>query len=109
MTCYQVSQGGELIALVTTLGLAQAIEHCQPPGYYRVDLIQVEPPIAKRHPLNRKHRIAHFGRRRRVRAGWGKTPGGPIASASDRGPGSLPAGADQVKSEEGEILVAGSR
>jgi hypothetical protein len=63
MTCYQISQGGELIALVTTLGLAQAIENCQPPGCYQVDEIQVQPPFVKRHPLGRKHRIAHSERR----------------------------------------------
>ena len=44
MTCYRISHGDESIAIVNSLGMAQAITGCQPPGYYRVDEIQVDSP-----------------------------------------------------------------
>ena len=59
MTCYQISQDGESIAIVTNLGLARAIARCQPPGYYRVEEIQVDPPIEERQPPAWRQRIRH--------------------------------------------------
>jgi len=50
MTCYRISQGDEAIAILTSLGMAQAITRCQPPGYYRVDEIDVNSPIVERQP-----------------------------------------------------------
>ena len=43
MTGYLVREGGKPVALVASIDLARAIVFCQPPGYYIVDEIQVEP------------------------------------------------------------------
>ena len=49
MTCYRISHDEEPIALVASLGLARRIVCCQPPGYYRLDKIQMGPPITVHH------------------------------------------------------------
>jgi hypothetical protein len=46
MTRYRVSQGGEPVAIVTSLDLARGIVRGQPPGSYSVDELQVDPPVA---------------------------------------------------------------
>ena len=46
MTRYRISQGGEPVAIVTSLDLARGIARGQPPGYYSVDELQVGPPVA---------------------------------------------------------------
>ena len=57
MTCYRVSHGNESFAIVNSLGMAQAITRCQPPGYYRVDEIQVDPPNLERQSPSRRQGI----------------------------------------------------
>jgi|SRR3954449_11723726 hypothetical protein len=59
MTCYRISQGDEAIVILTSLGMAQAITRCQPPGYYRVDEIDVNSPIVERQPPAWRQRIRH--------------------------------------------------
>lgn len=41
MTCYQISQGGEPVAFVAGLGMAEEIVRCQAPGHYSVEAVQV--------------------------------------------------------------------
>jgi hypothetical protein len=43
MTCYLVGEDGELVALVASIDLACEIVFSQPPGYYIVYEIQVDP------------------------------------------------------------------
>jgi hypothetical protein len=69
MRCYQIDQDGESIAIVTNLSLARAIARCQPPGYYRVFEIQVDPPIVIRQPPGRRQGIRHSGGRRGCKPG----------------------------------------
>ncbi len=44
MTCYQISQGGEPVAFVAGLGMAEEIVRCQSPGHYSVEAVQVNDP-----------------------------------------------------------------
>ena len=46
MTRFRISQGGEPVAIVTSLELVWGIARGQPPGYYSVDELQVGPPVA---------------------------------------------------------------
>ena len=46
MTRYRISQGGEPVAIVTSLDLARGIARGQPPGYYSVDELPVDPTVA---------------------------------------------------------------
>jgi hypothetical protein len=43
MTCYLVREGGVPVALVASIDFARELVFSQPPGYYIVDTIQVEP------------------------------------------------------------------
>jgi hypothetical protein len=43
MTCYLVRELQVPVALVASIDLARELEFSQPPGYYIVDEIQVEP------------------------------------------------------------------
>jgi hypothetical protein len=67
MTCYQISESGELVALVANLGLAQAIIQCQPPGYYQVDEVEVGDPAGGARSRARRHSITRRGGRGRRR------------------------------------------
>jgi hypothetical protein len=59
MTRYRISQGGEPVAIVTSLNLAWGIARGQPPGYYSVDQIQVNPPVAAGRAAVRRRAIRH--------------------------------------------------
>ncbi len=48
MTCYQISEGGEPVAFVARMAMAQGIIQCQPPGHYVVDEVYVDDPPARR-------------------------------------------------------------
>jgi len=67
MTCYQISQDGEPVALVADLGMARAIARCQPWGEYLVEEFEVDErgPVrrsrARKPPVDRPP-----ARRRRV-------------------------------------------
>ena len=69
MTCYQVSHGNESFAIVNSLGMARAIARCQPPGYYRVDEIQVDPPNVERQSPGRRQGIRPVGGHRSCKTG----------------------------------------
>ncbi len=47
MTCYQINEGDEPVALVNSLALAERIIGCQSPGFYHVEEIQVEGPALR--------------------------------------------------------------
>ena len=66
MTRYRISQGGEPVAIVTSLDLARALARGQPPGYYSVDELQVNPPVAAGQAAVRRRAIRHCD---------GRTPG----------------------------------
>ena len=42
MTCYVISQGGETVAIVASLGMARAISECRPWGEYSIEPMEVE-------------------------------------------------------------------
>lgn len=42
MMCYQISQGGEPVAFVARLSMAEEIVRCQAPGHYSVEAVQVD-------------------------------------------------------------------
>ena len=54
MTRYRISQGGEPVAIVTSLDLARGIARGQPPGYYSVDELQVDLPVAAGQAVRRR-------------------------------------------------------
>ncbi len=62
MTYYRITEGGEPVAFVTTLGLAREITRCQPPGYYQVDEIPVDLPLAECQLPDRRPGNRHTGR-----------------------------------------------
>ena len=65
MTRYRISRGGEPVAIVTGLDLARGIARGQPPGYYSVDELQVDLPVA----------AGQADRRRAIRHREGRKPG----------------------------------
>ena len=65
MTRYRISQGGEPVAIVTSLDLTRGIARGQPPGYYSVDELQVDLPVASGQAV----------RRRAIRHCDGRNPG----------------------------------
>jgi hypothetical protein len=46
MTRYRISEGGQPVAIVSSLDLARGIARGQPPGYYSVDELEVGLPVA---------------------------------------------------------------
>ena len=66
MTRYRISQGGEPVAIVTSLDLARGIARGQPPGYYSVDELQVGPPVAAGQAAVRRRAIRHCDGRKPV-------------------------------------------
>ena len=70
MTRYRISQGGEPVAIVTSLDLARGIARGQPKGYYSVDELPVAPPVAAGHAAVRRRTIRHCdGRKPGPRSG----------------------------------------
>jgi hypothetical protein len=59
MTRYRISEGGELVAIVTSLGLARAIARGQPPGHYSVEELQMDSPVAAGRASVRRRAIRH--------------------------------------------------
>ena len=59
MTRYRISQGGEPVAIVTSLDLARGIARGQPPGYYSVDELPVDPTVAAGQATIRRRAIRH--------------------------------------------------
>ena len=59
MTRYRISQGGEPVAIVTSLDLARGIARGQPSGHYSVDELQVGPPVAAGQAAVRRQAIRH--------------------------------------------------
>jgi hypothetical protein len=64
MTRYRISQGGEPVAIVTSLDLVRGIARGQPPGYYSVDELPVDPPVAASQASVRRRTIRHSGGRK---------------------------------------------
>jgi hypothetical protein len=70
MTRYRISRGGEPVAIVTSLDLARVIARGQPPGYYSVDELQVDPTVAAGQAAVRRRAIRHRdGRKPGTRSG----------------------------------------
>jgi hypothetical protein len=70
MTRYRISQGGEPVAIVTSLDLARGIARGQPPGYYSVDELQVDPTVAAGQAAVQRRAIRHRnGRKPGTRTG----------------------------------------
>jgi hypothetical protein len=65
MTVYRISQGGEPVAIVSSLDLARGIARGQPRGYYSVDELQVDPPVAAGQAAVRRGAIRHCDGRTR--------------------------------------------
>ncbi len=86
MMCYQISQSGEPVALVASIGLARRIVECQPPGFYDVDTLEVGAPMSPRRARARKSSSKNKIRRGRHKAN--KQPGqgvhGSVAVVVDR-------------------------
>jgi hypothetical protein len=61
MTRYRISQGGEPVAIVASLDLAQGLARGQPTGYYLVDELPVDPPVAAGRPAARQRPIGPSG------------------------------------------------
>jgi hypothetical protein len=61
MTRYRISQDGEPVAIVSSLDLARGIVRGQPPGYYSVDELPVDPPVAAGRAAVRRRVIRHCG------------------------------------------------
>jgi hypothetical protein len=59
MTRYRISQGGEPVAIVTSLDLAQGIARGQARGYFSVDELQVDPLVAAGEAAVRRRAIRH--------------------------------------------------
>jgi hypothetical protein len=59
MTRYRITQGGEPVAIVTSLDLARRIARGQPPGYYTVDELEVGLPVATGQAAVRTRAIRH--------------------------------------------------
>jgi hypothetical protein len=77
MTCYQISQDGEPVALVANLALAERIIACQSPGFYQVEEIQVNGAVTRRKSRHPRQDAVEMTLRRRVRAvrgaaAWGR-------------------------------------
>jgi len=75
MKCYQITQGGECVALVSEIAMARAITDCQPPGYYQVEEVEIGEPISMRKLRARKpsfNQQVGRGRRKPTRRprGW---------------------------------------
>ena len=66
MTRYRISQGGQPVAIVTSLDLARGIARGQPLGYYSVDELQVGPPVAAGQAAVRRRAIRHRDGRKPV-------------------------------------------
>jgi hypothetical protein len=73
MTCYSVREDGEPVALVASIDLACEIVFSQPPGYYIVYEIQVNPldfgPRARPDRRSTRHADVRHGDGARVRSG----------------------------------------
>jgi hypothetical protein len=73
MTCYLVREGGEPVALVTSIDLALELLSCQPPGHYIVEEIQAETldsgPGARAGRRSTRHPDGRHGDDPRVRSG----------------------------------------
>jgi hypothetical protein len=54
MKCYQITQGGECVALVADRAMVRAITECRPPGYYWVEEVEIGEPISRRRLRARK-------------------------------------------------------
>lgn len=75
MTRYRISRGGEPVAIVTSLDLARGIARGQPPGYYSVDELQVDPTGAAGQAAVRRRAIRHRdGRKPGPRSGRESEP-----------------------------------
>jgi hypothetical protein len=61
MRCYLISRGGEPLALVTQLSMAQAIAGCQPSGYYLLEEVDIPELFSGRVGRQRKSAIGHQG------------------------------------------------
>jgi hypothetical protein len=66
MTYYKISQCDMPVAIVSSLDLAREIARCQPPGYYRIDELEVDPP----HTAGRR-----AVRKRTIRSARARKPG----------------------------------
>ena len=70
MTRYRISRGGEPVAIVASLDLARGIARRQPPGYYSVDELPVDPTVAAGQAAVRRRAIRHRdGRKPGTRSG----------------------------------------
>ena len=82
MTCYEISQGGEPMALVAEVAVAEAIVRCQPPGYYRVEAIEVGEPISRRMLRARRPSLGHRIKSIRRMAGKRRARWNPVPSTA---------------------------
>ena len=48
MTCYQISQDGQPVAIVASIAMARAIIMCRPRGTYEVDEVRIEDRPSRR-------------------------------------------------------------
>jgi hypothetical protein len=75
MIGYQISQGGEPVALVASIALARQIVQCQPEGFYQVDAVEVGEPASRRRLRSREPSIRRMVRRSRHEAKGRPSPG----------------------------------
>jgi hypothetical protein len=75
MIGYQISQGGEPVALVATIALARQIVQCQPDGFYQVDAVEVGEPVLRRRLRSREPSIRRMVRRSRHEVKGQPSPG----------------------------------
>jgi len=67
---YQITRGGECVALVADMAMARAITECRPPGCYRVEEVEIGSPISRRESRARRRPTRpHVGRCRSVPTG----------------------------------------
>ncbi len=74
MKCFQISQDGECVALVSDIGLVRAIVECRPRGFYVVTEVEVGRPPSKRKKPSRKPSTKHAGEHRRRKASETPSP-----------------------------------
>jgi hypothetical protein len=86
MKCYEITQGGECVALVADMAMVRAITECQPPGSYQVEQVEIGEPISRRKLRARKPSLspqAGRGRRKPTRRP-GRWVQGPAIVTIDR-------------------------
>jgi hypothetical protein len=87
MTCYLVREDDELVALVASIDLACEMLFSQPPGYYIVYEIQVDPldfgPRARAGRRSTRHADGRHGDGARVRSGRTITSRDRVAIQTD--------------------------